>query len=1088
VRALILRSVLIYSSHTTLISLFTAMTRPAPLGITADFAALADLFAAARFTDATRLYAFASDGLPELLVESFCGIETVCGAGAGAQWVVDVLSMQAGLPIRDWRFKQAALGIRQADGFTQWRSGYVQKVQQLDADGGLARYRLTLVPGVWLTTQGRRNRIFQNKPLLQVIEEVLAPYAPYVRWQIDTGVDTLLGELAPRPMIVQYQESDYMLITRLLAEEGLGWSVVESAVQGAGAPSGESPDFSAGAAHALHLFASGDSFTQDVSSAAEGGIRWHQAGSQEEADALFDWRHTRSLRSNQTTTLSWAWAHKRALVAVESSSSRPAHVPDLERFSDAHDSRQQSNSDAAHYARLQQTHIDSSQWQIGCASSVRSLAVHSWFDFVNYAAFNQTGFDQAAFNSPGDDPTQASQFNVLSVLHAGINNLPRVSQVEVQRSVALLADELARTAPHPAFPYALADLASLLPSLMQRLVATGYANCAQLIPKRLPLQPWLPRQPHVAAGFTLPARVVGPNGETTPGNEEIYADANNRVRVAFFWQQGSTPDDRSTCWVPVMQRAAGPTRGVHILPRIGQEVLVGFLHGQMDQPIVLASAYNGRGEGSRLAHEDRSNAAAPALPFDQATDARIAGQSNRVGHGNSPVWHGAAGVDHNHAAALLGMRSKEWGGAGFNQLLFDDSDQQLAVQVATTQYTTQLNLGHLRHRADNYRGSFRGTGFEMRTDAYGAVRAKQGVMLTTWGKDAATPTGDAAAAQRLLATARDTGKNLSNAAGTHQTVRFTSDAGVQSGKLSALRDDQAPLAAFAHALEGMVAGKDRAQALADAQSQSTTPDTGKVPHPTDPLLLVAGRGGIGLTATEVQIAVGHTHTELAGAHHYTGVQGQTRVHTGQGIGMLGGAIQANDGIGLQLIAGNGDILTQAQSDTLTVASQKDMTISAGQPIDFAAAKKIVIKTAAGATIEIGSGGINVTAPGSFTVHAASHQFVSGGGMNYSLPELPTAEPTKHSLRWKVISAVDGRPANAQDAISMSRSKEVIQSAQTGKDGRSSREFAPAWPEDRTALLGSGEWVVDVDSELDPIAIEWDEDDEDEPGFTGSESV
>ena len=305
--------------------------------------------------------------------------------------------MQAGLPIRDWRFKQAALGIRQADGSTQWRSGYIQKVQQLDADGGLARYRLSLVPGLWLATQARRNRIFQNKPILQVIEEVLAPYAPYVRWQIDTGVDTLLGELAPRPMIVQYQQSDYALITRLLAEEGLGWSVVESAA------SGEAPDFSAGAAHALHLFASGDSFTEDPNSAADGGIRWHQAGSQEETDALFDWRHTRSLRSNQTATLSWAWAHKRALVAVESSSSRPAHVPDLERFSDAHDSRQQSNSDAARYARMQQTHIDSSQWQIGCASSVRSLAVHSWFDFVNYAAFNQTGFDQAAFNSPSAD-------------------------------------------------------------------------------------------------------------------------------------------------------------------------------------------------------------------------------------------------------------------------------------------------------------------------------------------------------------------------------------------------------------------------------------------------------------------------------------------------------------------------------------------------------------------------------------------------------------------------------------------------------------------------------------------------------------
>ena len=47
----------------------------------------------------------------------------------------------------------------------------------------------------------------------------------------------------------------------------------------------------------------------------------------------------------------------------------------------------------------------------------------------------------------------------------------------------------------------------------------------------------------------------------------------------------------------------------------------------------------------------------------------------------SATWHGAAGADHNHAAALLGLRSKEWGGLGFNQLLFDDSDRQLAVQI-----------------------------------------------------------------------------------------------------------------------------------------------------------------------------------------------------------------------------------------------------------------------------------------------------------------------------------------------------------------------------------------------------------------------
>ena len=89
----------------------------------------------------------------------------------------------------------------------------------------------------------------------------------------------------------------------------------------------------------------------------------------------------------------------------------------------------------------------------------------------------------------------------------------------------------------------------------------------------------------------------------------------------------------------------------------------------------------------------------------------------------------------------MGLRTQEWEGLGHNQLLFDDSDQQLGIQLATTQYTTQFNFSHLRHRADNYRGSLRGQGFEIRTDAYGVVRAREGLHLTTWGKDLATPTG-----------------------------------------------------------------------------------------------------------------------------------------------------------------------------------------------------------------------------------------------------------------------------------------------------------------------------------------------------------
>ena len=97
----------------------------------------------------------------------------------------------------------------------------------------------------------------------------------------------------------------HIRITRLLAEEGLGWSGVEATASDA---TDAAPGFSAGAAHLWQIFASGDSFIEDPSSAADGGIRWHQAGSQKQSDALFDWRQSRTLRSNQTATLSWVAA------------------------------------------------------------------------------------------------------------------------------------------------------------------------------------------------------------------------------------------------------------------------------------------------------------------------------------------------------------------------------------------------------------------------------------------------------------------------------------------------------------------------------------------------------------------------------------------------------------------------------------------------------------------------------------------------------------------------------------------------------------------------------------------------------------
>ena len=186
-----------------------------------------------------------------------------------------------------------------------------------------------------------------------------------------------------------------------------------------------------------------------------------------------------------------------------------------------------------------------------------------------------------------------------------------------------------------------------------------------------------------------------------------------------------------TAWVRVAQHAAGDGHGIQFLPRIGQEVWVQFLEGDIDRPIIVAALYNGQGEGGIRPTPGGPTPtplqqSSPSQRFEMATDHTPSAQGNLVHGGHSPVWHGAApdGMGGSAApngmggpAAQWGIRTKEFGGCGYNQLVFDDTDEQGRIQLKTTQAATELNLGYLIHTADNHRGSARGRGAELRTDA-----------------------------------------------------------------------------------------------------------------------------------------------------------------------------------------------------------------------------------------------------------------------------------------------------------------------------------------------------------------------------------
>jgi len=83
------------------------------------------------------------------------------------------------------------------------------------------------------------------------------------------------------------------------------------------------------------------------------------------------------------------------------------------------------------------------------------------------------------------------------------------------------------------------------------------------------------------------AIVVGPKGE------EIYVDEHGRVKVQFHWDRLGNKDEKSSCWIRVSQAWAGQSWGGVFIPRIGQEVIVDFLEGDPDRPIITGRVYHG---------------------------------------------------------------------------------------------------------------------------------------------------------------------------------------------------------------------------------------------------------------------------------------------------------------------------------------------------------------------------------------------------------------------------------------------------------------------------------------------------------------
>lgn len=914
----------------------------------------------ARFSSATRLYALSignnSADLDSrgLLVEAFIANDTLNELDVRD---VIVLSTNAHMNLEQLLGQPASLQISLANGSQSNFSGEISEAAMLGSDGGLARYRVRISPWLWRLGQVRNSRVWQDKTVIAIVESVFEAYLPLAQWRWSDEVSSFMAGVPLRGYCCQYRESELDFIRRILAEEGLNWRFEQT---------GDGP--------VMVLFADssrGRVVPEDPSSEMEGGIRYHAARAVEQQDTVQALVAQRRLHASLTTVLSYNDKAKQIVAAGSPTRLRSnCSLPGLEvcdvpgQYAFENRNHAQSLADLRMEGQEARSHL----WR--GRSTVRTL---------------RSGTGLTITGAPLQELGESSGFTVLRVTSVGVNNLPPPAQAalaELFGSIPELLQDCTR-----------ANAPDDLALAIVQAIESGYANCFEAVPAALPWRPWLPGSVDGASSKptavgTQSAIVIGPDGNDEPhGADELHCDRLGRVRIRFHWQDSSG----ASCWVRVAQRVAGGGMGSQFLPRIGQEVLVQFLENDIDRPLIVGALYNGQGEGGVVTTPGgKTDKTSDTACFTRANDHTASAQGNLAG-GHSPVWHGASSdsAGHRNAAAQWGLRSKEFGGYGYNQLLFDNTDAQGRVQLNSTHAATELSLGHLIHAADNYRGGFRGRGATLHTDAYGAVRAA-GLLVTSYAgmhsPASRDPAGENTAAVDALRQGAALAASLHSAAATHQTVGLACHAGAMKADANVLDKGSAPVKAMLASVAGMV---DRDSP--DHAREDPVAGGGKLPHTSAPIVMLAARDGFSVDAGQsFQLANGETLALISGQNAQFVDSGRMRLHTNQAIGVLAGAVGAGKrSIGLQIIAANDGVDIEAQADSMTLQARDEISLaSVGARVDLAAANRISLSTAGGATITIEGGQITVQCPGKLMVHAGKKSFTDSAKLAFEMPALP----------------------------------------------------------------------------------------------------
>ncbi len=960
---------------------------------------VADILAALSggFTQGTRLLRLHTPLGPNVLLAErvevheaiFPGPQARSACGFAMQ--VDALSTDTHLELKSLMGRPALLELLTADSLMDLRPwhGHVTQAELLGSDGGLARYRLTVEP--WLAFLGHRQDayVFQGQTVVQIIDEVFADYqsqgqlAPDWRWELaDASV------YPQRSLCIQYQETDLQFVQRLLREEGLfaWWE-----------HNGNPLDATLG----KHTLVIAD-HNGAVLPNRQPVVRYTQSGAALSEDSLTQFKRASQLH---TAALNLASPDYRSLslrpASQSAASASPAPLTELQ-ISDVPGAY--AYEDAAQGERLalrQMQALDAQRQQVSATATLRRAAPGTHWLLTEHPV--HTGLD-----------TTQDQFVTLAVSHRARNNL----SADLKAKLEALALGLAKA------KQALAD------SPARKALAND--SDEPLYECRISAQPLAtPVRPAVLDDAGLPDPRLNPTEQRRPsitgvqtaivvGAEPVHTDRDHRIKLQFHWQRGAgsslrlnhpqgdnaPASDASGTWVRVAERVAGANWGSHFTPRVGQEVLVSFIGGDIDRPVVVGSVYNGKGQ-------------------DDAQGNQVsAGAANATGNANA--WF----PGNDHAQVHAGFKTQELsasqgGTGGYNQLVFDDSPEgHNRVELSSTAEATRLQLGHLLHQADNQRLQPRGHGIDLATTAWGAVRAGSGLLLSAHTKPASTAGGqqlDSREPQARLEQGQSLIHALAETAQAHNAklTAPTKEAEVkgatQKDKAKQLSVEQGLWATQdslkASASNGEDAGGDEAAINGANDQAAINGGKGSTTQWSRPDLVITAPGGIASFTPANHITSAGATTSLAAGqdlHHLA--QGNHATAAKDGLilfsyGKASNPSKPNQETGIALHAASGSVNTQSQSAATKITADKNITVASTTAMVKIAAPNKVLLTAAGAAITLQGGSITLNGPGKVEFKAGQKVLAGAGSASSSV-----GLPVPVELHIKAQGPFSVRPA------------------------------------------------------------------------------